>query len=1050
MNVDNFVFKSNKFDDLFPFYILFDQQLNIVSCGSELAKICSLSLPVSFNNVFMVESPTLQSPDFDTLQRLNGQAVILTHFSKNIVLRGRIEEIIADNTPELVFIGSPWLINNTASWRALLSKERQSEKKNYPTVQQLSVDTLDSSATLPAYQDQTNEILSVFAKESKQGILFLDKESHITWCNDSFLYLTNYQPTDVIGSPLSRFCQNPLNSPQNITKITHLNFKNTYSIELLFCKKERICFWVNLKIQALPTPIGNHAFFATIEDINKKKIAEEQLKTSQNQMAMLIANLQTGILLENECHQIVLANNIFCQMFGINMPAEQLAGRSLDDILHQHQNLFSLPNHFITPTEQTVSELQSILAEEIELSDGRIFERDYVPIVLDNHFKGHLWQYTDVTAHRKYEKSLVAQEAKYRNIITNMNLGLIEVDTEDVIQYANQRFCEISGYAQDEILGKKAAQLFIINDSLQTLEHKMKLREQGVSDYYQIQAKNKRGELRWWLISGAPNYNDKGEFIGSLGIHLDITEQKELEKELEIAKQKAEESAKGKETFLANMSHEIRTPLNAILGMIRELSIGQLTQKQSMYIKNAKIASQHLLSIVNNILDMSKIEAGEFQLEKRHFSLSKLIDETVNIMQINAKEKLLQLNIEIDTQGQDAYIGDPARLRQILINLLGNSIKFTEKGSINLHCEVSASHKIVKQLRFTISDTGIGMDKHYLKSLFKKFSQEDLSIGRKYGGTGLGMAITYELVQLMKGNIEIDSQKGHGTTIKVMLPMSVGDVKKIEIEQYENNFDQLQGKRVLLVEDNEMNRLVATNTLLRHGMQVIEAENGNMAIEKLSKQSFNFILMDLQMPEMDGISATNYIRQQMKIDIPIIALTANAFKKEKEECLASGMNDYITKPFEENILLSVLLKNIPKNTQINALIPDYLTENNLETPVYLLDSDKLYDLSRLIDLSRGDEKFIKVMINLFVDQTPTAIQQMQRAFHVQDFGTLKHITHRIKPSIDNLKIDIIRQDIREIEMLSTENPQSPQIEPLLNKVETIIDKVVAQLIRDIL
>lgn len=289
----------------------------------------------------------------------------------------------------------------------------------------------------------------------------------------------------------------------------------------------------------------------------------------------------------------------------------------------------------------------------------------------------------DISERKNAENQLKYQEEKYRNIIANMNLGLIEVDNNEIIKYVNQSFLEISGYEMNELIGKNPSKMFVFGENIEIMKNKQSLREKGISDIYQIPIKNKRGELRWWAISGAPNFDDKGNLLGSIGIHLDITEQKQLEIDLENEKLKAEEASKAKEAFLANMSHEIRTPLNAIIGFLRELSKQELTDLQKKYIENSSIASKHLLAIINNILDISKIEAGEMSLESEDFILEKSIANVVTVLYPKAQQKGISLNSKCNSLIAGVLKGDALRIEQILFNLVGNSLKFTQKGEIN-------------------------------------------------------------------------------------------------------------------------------------------------------------------------------------------------------------------------------------------------------------------------------------------------------------------------------------------------------------------------------
>ncbi|MFT5167649.1 MAG: PAS domain S-box-containing protein, partial [Saprospiraceae bacterium] len=643
----------------------------------------------------------------------------------------------------------------------------------------------------------------------------------------------------------------------------------------------------------------------------------------------------------------------------------------------------------------------------------------------------------DLTKKRNAEIALQKSEEKYRNIIANMELGILEVDLQEKIQYVNQSFCKMSGFNSAELLGQVASEILLPQEGQKKMMKKNKLRNEGISDAYEMETTNKKKEPKWWLISGGPSFDNTGKIVGSIGIYLDITNQKELEKELKLAKNIAEESSKAKEYFLANMSHEIRTPLNAIIGMVRELERSGLNEKQSSFASNADTAAEHLLSIINNILDISKIEAGEFHLENKHFDLSKVIEETLNIMTIKAKEKKLDLSIKVSENILPAHIGDPVLIRQVLINLLGNAIKFTEKGSVSLQCQPTTSTQDTQGIHISIIDTGIGMDEKYFQQIFNKFSQEDRSAARKHIGTGLGMAITYKLIQMMEGEIAIDSKKEEGTTIDIYFTLPIGDLEQIIAESNVSNFRELEGMRILLVEDNEMNRLVATSTLSYHNVHITEAKNGKEAIEIVRKETFDIILMDIQMPIMDGIEATRIIRNEFNIQTPIIALTANAFKKQIDLCLSVGMNTYITKPFDEDTFLQALLKVSHQKT-------DNLSDQNLDANVISSDK-KLYDLSALRKTSRGNQEFVNKMIELFIQIIPDAVKKMRIAFDNKDFETIHSIAHRIKPSLNDMGIHDLKDEIRQIEQLAAEEPQSDQLPILFQKIEKVLGLVIDQM-----
>ncbi len=653
-----------------------------------------------------------------------------------------------------------------------------------------------------------------------------------------------------------------------------------------------------------------------LEDERAARIKAErnvsELTTAVNRMNSLILNLQTGVLVEDETRHILLINQHFCDLFGMPFQPSEMIGWDCSESAEQTKYLFAEPERFVNRIIQLLHDRKLVLQEELQLADGRIFNRDYIPVFIEGDYRGHLWNYRDVTARKNSEMVLKRREEKYRGIIENMNLGLLEVDLAGRILYANQSFCKMSGYEVAELLGVVAEDLFMQEkgQDKNIIREKNQMRERGISDAYEVNVDNRSGESKWWLISGAPLFDDNGTLIGSIGIHLDITLQKDLEHNLTEAKKLAEETAREKEVFLANMSHEIRTPMNAILGLGRQLIKTSLDPQQESFLGAINTAADNLLVIINDILDFSKIESGKLPLEKIGFDIKELLYQVENILSPNARSKGLDFILETDEDLAPVLVGDPFRVNQIILNLLSNSIKFTENGTIRLSCMVSAKTETEQQLKIIVEDTGIGMDKKFLKSIFQKFSQENVNTARKYGGTGLGMAITHQLVGLMQGTIGIESRKGYGTKIVICLSFPLGMDRDLPVkDEMPVNLGLLRGKEILLVEDNRLNRLVASTILKMHGVIVTEAINGQLAIDLLKSNHYDLVLMDMQMPVMDGLTATKIIRSEISAKVPIVALTANALKGEEDKCIKAGMNDFISKPFDESKLLRVILKH---------------------------------------------------------------------------------------------------------------------------------------------
>lgn len=705
-----------------------------------------------------------------------------------------------------------------------------------------------------------------------------------------------------------------------------------------------------------------------------------------------------------------------------------------------------LTDHAFRQSEKEYKELFNDLKKENELKQESISSLYESLSLLDSAFDTKknkdlkelsLYLAEQLKERKRAQDNIKRQEEKYRNIIANMNLGLIEVDNDEIVRYANQSFCNVSGFELDEIIGKNPSQLFVQGEANQEfMQEQIELREKGISSVYQLPIKNKRGELRWWAISGAPNYDDHGNLLGSIGIHLDITDQKRLEEDLKQEKSKAIEASKAKEVFLANMSHEIRTPLNAIIGFLRELKRLDLTTTQNQFVENSFNAAQHLLSIINNILDISKIESGEMSLDNTVFSLKECISDIISILQPKARQKKILLKARFSDDLFSAFKADALKIKQILYNIIGNSLKFTNVGEICLECKVIKDFSNHQKLEICITDTGIGMSEEYVKHIFKKFNQEDSSISRKYGGTGLGMAITRELIHLMKGEIKIKSKKNVGTEISIFLDMNKSieksESKNIEVKEHIS----IEGTRVLLVEDNELNQLVAENSLTHFGCEVIKADNGKMAVEILSKQQFDIILMDIQMPELDGIEATKILRQEFRLGTPIIALTANAFKTEIDNCIAAGMNSYITKPFDEDELLKIIYKNIKM-------------QSNLE----ITNSEKekiLYDLRNIQALSRGNDDFIQKMLSIFITQTQETIPMVEKAFEEKNYAEIARLIHRIKPSIEGVGIYSIKETVKDLEVKSKEQQADfPELYTMFLEVKETLFTAINQLEREI-
>jgi two-component system, sensor histidine kinase len=821
--------------------------------------------------------------------------------------------------------------------------------------------------------------------------------------------------------------------PEDIDQLDKILNRSAKTLEPFYIESRLIIpgrgiTWRSLSCSFSHTSAEGYKIFSGIMlDISERKKADERINESESRLSSLMSNLQTGILLDDENRNVTLVNGMFCELFGIPAHPEDLKGKDSSVISEQIKDIFKDPDYFIESLLTIVEFNKPALNDIFELKDGRILRREYNPIYTDKVFKGNLWKYTDVTADKNTENTLRIREEKYRSIIDNMNLGLLEVDTEEKILFANQCFCDMCGYELEELLGKRAAQLFTKAENIELMERKNEEKRRGTSGAYEIVIKDKRGRVRWWLVSGAPRYNDSGDLIGSIGIHLDITDQKQLEFELTVAREQAEQSTRSKEAFLANMSHEIRTPMNAILGMSNQLSKTPLDKKQLFYLDTISSASENLLVIINDILDISKIEAGKLSLEKIAFEPREMVKRAIQVLIHKAEEKGLVLsNSFFDEKISPVLIGDPYRLNQVMLNIITNAIKFTEKGSVDIRLTVLNDTRTYQGIRVDIIDTGIGMDENFKNMLFEKFSQEEASVTRQYGGTGLGMSICKELIELMEGKIGVESEKGIGTCVSFTVAFNKATAEALPSkDKFIADENMLSGKQILIVDDNEINRLVATTILSNYGAATAEAANGAESIEYLRKHQPDLVLMDIQMPVMNGYDAIKIIRGEISKKLPVIALTANAIKGDNEKCIGAGMNDYIAKPFKEEDLLKMIAGILQTNVSLKPKKNTMMAEPEVG----------YYDISEITKISRGNEGFVQKMLKMFVDQVPNHLEEMKEKYKANDLTAVGEIAHRIKPTIDSMGIVSSKNTIREIEKIGKSGLDTGNLKQLIQKVE---------------
>ncbi|TDH28588.1 sensor histidine kinase [Segetibacter sp. 3557_3] len=511
-------------------------------------------------------------------------------------------------------------------------------------------------------------------------------------------------------------------------------------------------------------------------------------------------------------------------------------------------------------------------------------------------------------------------------------------------------------------------------------------------------------------------------------------DRKRVEEEMQKSRLSAEESAKLKSDFVANMSHELRTPLGTILGFSDLLKKTALTAQQQEYLEAINTSGRNLLSIINNILDLSKLDAGKFVVDNVSFDLAELLHGIRLMFGNEAKQKGLRFNLLLDSAINYPVLGDPTRMTQILLNLIGNAIKFTETGGVTVSCIGAEEENDSVILNFSVEDSGIGIDELQLETIFERFTQADSNTTRKYGGTGLGLSITRQLIGLMGGAISVKSCRGQGTTFEFTIPVTRANAAvTVQADMEGQQLHFTTPKRILLVEDTLLNQKLTSIILQNNGFIVDVAENGRQAIDILRGEQYDLILMDIQMPEMDGYEATCYIRDTMKIAIPIIAMTAHALAGEREKCFQQGINDYLAKPFSESDLLFKLSLWLVEKRSSEAVNPE-------DSPVAII------DLGFLKKQTRNNAAVMSDLIRIFREENPKDISKLSVAIARSDYTTIYKTVHSLKSETSMFGLrPLVSHDLTSIEELARAGGDIEEVKKCFSRVEQVCKQAVEEL-----
>ncbi|MFY0686990.1 MAG: PAS domain S-box protein [Cyclobacteriaceae bacterium] len=753
----------------------------------------------------------------------------------------------------------------------------------------------------------------------------------------------------------------------------------------------------------------------------------ERIEHRTQTLNALIENLHAGLLLNDANGKIVLVNEEFRRVFKFNISKELVLGEDQRESAELVKHLFKNPEQFTDTIDHCLNNNSSVHHQEMIMNDGTILDCDFIPIHAANKFIGQLWQVNDVTAIRTAQKSIRISEEKYRGIIENMELGLLEVDQSHRIQRAYQSFCDMVGYEEADLIGKDAREVFLVEDYHSELNRQDELRMAGKQSIYEVQMRRRNGEVIWVLISGAPLYDQNGQINGSIGIHYDITHRKKLEEDLKEAKLQADDARKAEQQFLANMSHEIRNPLNAIIGITNLLYDTDPSDDQLKYLNNIKYASDILKGLISSILDISKIESGKLELIEEEIDIADVVNGLIQIGVFHQHGQDVNYINRLEGAKNLRVIADPTVINQIFLNLLGNASKFTSNGHIIIGGEIIGEKGKKLNIEFSVTDSGIGIPPDRIDAIFESFKQADYDTKIKYGGTGLGLSIVKILVQRYGGKISVDSKIGKGS--KFTFNLWLKKAPEFRTRRLKMKFAGKDKCRILIVEDNVINQQYLEGILDRWGIDHDKSNDGVEALEMLSNNDYDLILMDIRMPNMDGYDTTIRLRSD-SANInhlkPIIALTASALVDEKEKALQAGMNFHLTKPFTPSELGEALASFGLMTKLAQQDEPSFVFSKQL-------------DQSYLNLLYQNDLERAKLMFEIFLKVIGEEFAKFEELLKNEKWEEVGALAHKLKSNFQMVGLSDIAQELIRIEAIREE----PELISELNELfEDLSPKVI--------
>ena len=965
---------------------------------------------------------------------------------------------------------------NTLTWKQRLDKSFSGQQSTFMDVYKVGWDkSYYDIMTYPIFQNEQITGVTVIARNvtdkenaqielrkseerynlavsgSQEGIWDWDLENNQAYLSRRWKAMLGYKNDEIVDQ-YETFTQ--LLHPDDLPKVTRAlqryfdKESDKYELEVRLKHKDGSWRWIKTSGVALWDNQGRaYRMAGSHIDVTQRKEDELNLRNKEAGLRAILDHHDDGVFLLNENLELIDFNIVYEHhirkyynyKIKIGLPIHQLVEvmgvepvwidrfkQALKGEGQMHIHTFELPQkYFVFETKiypiYERGQIRGISVFSKEITEAKKSEERLERAVRRSERQARLL--------KKKERLLYESELMLQTVISKLPQSIYWKDRNLVYLGCNIVFAQqVKMSDPTEIIGKSDQGIpwtvsqrrafhsddkLVMENNLSTLDE-----EQSTVDEF--------GDEQWFSISKIPLKDLDGEIFGVLGIIVDITERKKQSQILQKAKDTAEDAARSKAFFLSTMTHEIRNPLNAVIGITHLLKSENPKKSQIEYLNTLEFSAGQLMTLINDILDFNKIEAQKIVLEQITFSLHKFLQKIQNSFEPRVKEKGILLKIMRDDNLPEQVVGDQARLSQILNNLLSNAIKFTKKGSVCLRVSFLGATSEHTELRFEVTDTGIGIPKDKLEEIFDNFSQASTDTTRKYGGTGLGLSITKKLLELHKSEIVVESKLGAGSTFRFDLKLpkaqesdSTEAQDSTEPQKIKNTLD---GLKILLAEDHPINQMVATKFLQNWGIIVDFADNGKLAIDKLSQCSsnncYNIVLMDLQMPELNGYETAKQIRSspiEHLQNIPIIALTASPIDEVKDDIFASGMNDYVSKPFNPNELYKKIARYSQK--KIITKLPTETKKNMNENGVLNIDNIKA--------LVGNDVEYRKELIELYIDFLENFPKEYKEILKLSDLNRLEYFSHKSKPSIEFLELKNIEKEINYVRLL-LENQENNQ------------------------